>query len=70
MNDLNEIIKSFPKWSQIDEVYYWIIKIIIDKENIETTLNYFNKIKNIQIQDDIYSIIEPKIKKYDIYLIN
>ena len=63
LNDLNEIIKSFPKWSQIDEVYYWIIKIIIDKENIETTLNYFNKIKNIQIQDDIYSIIEPKIKK-------
>ncbi len=63
LNDLDEIIKSFPKWSQIDEVYYWIIKIIIDKENIETTLNYFNKIKNIQIQDDIYSIIEPKIKK-------
>jgi len=63
LSDLNEIIKSFPKWSQIDEVYYWIIKIIIDKENIETTLNYFNKIKNIQIQDDIYSIIEPKIKK-------
>ena len=63
LNDLNEIIKSFPKWSQIDEVYYWTIKIIIEKENIETTLNYFNKIKNIQIQDDIYSIIEPKIKK-------
>ena len=63
LNDLNEIIKSFPKWSQIDEVYYWIIKIIIDKENIETTLNYFNNINNIQIQDDIYSIIEPKIKK-------
>ena len=63
LNDLDEIIKSFPKWSQIDEVYYWTIKIIIEKENIETTLNYFNKIKNIQIQDDIYSIIEPKIKK-------
>ena len=63
LNDLNEIIKSFPKWSQIDEVYYWIIKIIIDKENIETTLNYFNNINNIQIQDDIYSIIEPEIKK-------
>ena len=63
LNDLNEIIKSFPKWSQIDEVYYWIIKIIIDKENIETTLNYFNKIKNIQIQEDIYSMIEPEIKK-------
>ena len=63
LNDLNEIIKSFPKWSQIDEVYYWIIKIIIDKESIETTLNYFNKIKNIQIQDDIYSMIEPEIKK-------
>ena len=63
LNDLNEIIKSFPKWSQIDEVYYWIIKIIIDKESIETTLNYFNKIKNIQIQEDIYSMIEPEIKK-------
>ena len=63
LNDLDEIIKSFPKWSQIDEVYYWIIKIIIDKENIETTLNYFNNINNIQIQDDIYSIIEPEIKK-------
>ena len=63
LNDLNEIIKSFPKWSQIDEVYYWIIKIIIGKESIETTLNYFNKIKNIQIQDDIYSMIEPEIKK-------
>ena len=63
LNDLNEIIKSFPKWSQIDEVYYWIIKIIIGKESIETTLNYFNKIKNIQIQEDIYSMIEPEIKK-------
>ena len=63
LNDLNEIIKSFPKWSQIDEVYYWIIKIIIDKESIETTLNFFNKIKSVEIQEDIYFMIEPKIKK-------
>ena len=63
LNDLNEIIKSYPKWSQIDEVYYWKIKIIIDKESIETTLNFFNKIKSIEIQEDIYFMIEPKIKK-------
>ena len=63
LNDLNEIIKSYPKWSQIDEVYYWTIKIIIDKESIETILNFFNKIKSIEIQEDIYFMIEPKIKK-------
>ena len=63
LNDLNEIIKSYPKWSQIDEVYYWTIKIIIDKESIETILNFFNKIQSIEIQEDIYFMIEPKIKK-------
>ena len=28
-----EILKSYPKWSQINEVYHWLVKINIENKN-------------------------------------
>ena len=39
-----EIIKFYPNWSQINEVYYWLVKIDIENDDLDNALKNFSKI--------------------------
>ena len=60
---LNQIKKENPNWSQIDEVYFWMIKIILEKNQIEEAMYYFSLISEEDILNDLYPLIDPLIKK-------
>ena len=40
-----EIINIFPNWSQLDEVYFWLVKIDLNNNNLENALQNFSFIK-------------------------
>ena len=60
---LNQIKKENPNWSQIDEVYFWMIKIILEKNQIEEAMYYFSLISEEDILNDLYPLIDPLMKK-------
>ena len=60
---LNQIRNENPNWSQIDEVYFWMIKIILEKNQIEEAMYYFSLISEEDILNDLYPLIDPLIKK-------
>ena len=60
---LNQIKKENPNWSQIDEVYFWMIKIILEKNQIEEAMYYFSLVSEEDILSDLYTLIDPLIKK-------
>ena len=49
-NYLKEIINIFPKWSQLDEVYFWLVKIDLNNNNLDNALQNFSFIKTFEIQ--------------------
>ncbi len=59
---LDEIIRSYPNWTQIDEVYYWMVKIDLDINNLDAALKKLSLITNNQIRDDIYNILDPYLE--------
>ena len=54
-----EIIKSYPNWSQINEVYHWLVKIDIENDDVDDALKNFSKINNQNIEDILYPQIDP-----------
>ncbi len=59
---LDEIIRSYPNWTQIDEVYYWMVKIDLDSNNLDAALKKLSLITNNQIRDYIYNILDPYLE--------
>jgi len=60
---LNQIRNENPNWSQIDEVYFWIIKIVSEKNQLEEAMYYFSLVSEEDILSDLYPLIDPLIKK-------
>ena len=54
-----EILKSYPKWSQINEVYHWLVKINIENKNLDQALKNLSKINDLEIKDILYPQIDP-----------
>jgi hypothetical protein len=54
-----QIIKSYPNWSQINEVYHWLVKIDIENDDLDDALKNFSKINNQNIEDILYPQIDP-----------
>ncbi len=63
LNSLYELKKKHPNWPQIEEVNYWIIKILIETDNLNDALKVFSSISNIEIKKNLYKIIDPEISK-------
>lgn len=58
-NYFNEIIKLFPNWSQIDEVYYWLVKLDFYDKSIGEALKNFSNINKLNIRDELYPEMDP-----------
>ena len=61
LDSFQNIVKIFSNWSQLNEVYYWIVRINSEKNNLDDALISFSKISNLSILDELYSIIDPII---------
>lgn len=59
-----EILKSYPKWSQINEVYHWLVKINIENKNLDQALKNLSKINDLEIKDILYPQIDPLQNHY------
>ena len=72
-NYLEEIIALYPNWSQIDEVYYWQIKVDLKTNNFDNALLNFSVLNNSEIKEILYPDIDPFLenisssKLYDYY---
>ena len=62
VENLKNIIKVYPEWSQKNEVYYWLVKINSESNNLDESLIYFSMISNSSISDGLYSMIDPLIE--------
>ena len=60
---LNQIRNENPNWSQIDEVYFWIVKIVSEKSQLKEAMYYFSLVSEEDILSDLYPLIDPLIKK-------
>ena len=49
VENLKNIIKVYPEWSQKNEVYYWLVKINSESNNLDESLIYFSMISNSSI---------------------
>ena len=56
------LINDFPNWSQIDEVFYWAVRIELEFNNINNALEYFSKIKEKSINESLHIFLDSKIK--------
>ncbi len=63
LDNFKNIIKVYPKWSQKNEVYYWLVRINSEKNSLDEALISFSKISNSSILDELYPIINPLIEK-------
>ena len=72
-NYFKEIITLYPNWSQIDEVYYWQIKVDLKTNNFDNALINFSILNNSEIKEILYPDIDPFLEKisssklYDYY---
>ena len=72
-NYFKEIIALYPNWSQIDEVYYWQIKVDLKINNFDNALINFSELNNSEIKEILYPDIDPFLenisssKLYDYY---
>ena len=58
-NYFKEIITIYPNWSQIDEVYYWQIKVDLKTNNFDNALINFSELNNSEIKEILYPDIDP-----------
>ena len=59
---LKNLINDFPNWSQIDEVFYWAVRIELEFNNINNALEYYSKIKEKSINESLHIFLDSKIK--------
>ena len=58
---LKNLINDFPNWSQIDEVFYWAVRIELEFNNINNALEYFSKIKEKSINESLHIFLDLNI---------
>jgi len=61
LDSFNELKKKYPNWPQIQDINYWIVKILIEIDNLTDALNIFSTILDSDIKSNLYEIIDPKI---------
>ena len=59
---IKNLIDDFSNWSQIDEVFYWAVRIELEFNNINNALEYFSKIKEKSINESLHNFLDSKIK--------
>ena len=61
LDSFNELKKKYPNWPQIQDINYWIVKILVEIDNLTDALNIFSTILDSDIKSNLYEIIDPKI---------
>ncbi len=61
LDNFNELKKKYTNWPQIQDVNYWIVKILIEIDNLTDALSVFSTISDSDIKSNLYEIIDPKI---------
>ena len=61
LDRFNELKKKYTNWPQIQDVNYWIVKILIEIDNLTDALSVFSTILDSDIKSNLYEIIDPKI---------
>ena len=60
------LLKKYPNWANQDEVYYALADISFQEQNIESGLDYLNKIQSTDFSRDSYHIKGYHLAKLDI----
>ena len=61
LDSFNELKKKYANWPQIQDVNYWIVKILIEIDNLTDALSVFSTILDSDIKNNLYEIIDSKI---------
>ena len=61
LDSFKEIKKKYTNWPQIKDVNYWIVKILIETDNLTDALSIFSTISDLDIKSNLYEIIDLKI---------
>ena len=61
LDSFKEIKKKYTNWPQIKDVNYWIVKILIETDNLTDALSVFSTISDSDIKSNLYEIIDLKI---------
>ena len=60
LDSFNELKKKYANWPQIQDVNYWIVKILIETDNLTDALSVFSTILDSAIKNNLYEIIDSK----------
>ena len=59
-----ENIKSnHSSWPQIDEVNYWLVRLLLEKNEYEFSFKTFSDIKSHNIKNELYNFLDQKVEK-------
>ena len=60
---LEDIIFNYPSWPQLDEVNYWLVRLLLEKNEYESSFRILSGIKSKDIKDQLYEFLDPKVEK-------
>ena len=61
---------NYSRWPQIDEVNYWLVKLLIQKKDYDKAFELISKIKSSEIKNELYDFLNPFINKInDLYIL-
>jgi len=54
---------NHSSWPQIDEVNYWLVRLLLEKNEYEFSFKIFSDIKSNNIKNDLYNFLDQKVEK-------
>ena len=58
-----DIKSNHLRWPQIDEVNYWLVRLLLEKNEYEFSFKIFSDIKSNNIKNDLYNFLDQKVEK-------
>ena len=60
---LEDINLNYPSWSQLDEVNYWLVRLLLEKNEYESSFRILSGIKSKDIKNQLYEFLDPKVEE-------
>ena len=58
-----DIKSNHLRWPQIDEVNYWLVRLLLEKNEYEFSFKTFSDIKSHNIKNELYNFLDQKVEK-------
>ena len=58
-----DIKSNHLRWPQIDEVNYWLVRLLLEKNEYEFSFKTFSDIKSNNIKNELYNFLDQKVEK-------